>query len=119
MSFQRQRGLPAKIWRATLQTDNRGNDQKVVDLTADPIPTKAWIFAQRSARAEVPGQQRINVVRIGIDADLTDQPFDPVGDLYGRVEFMGQQWDIVAPPAYHRGSSRHTRHWGLDIRERP
>lgn len=119
MTFQRKRGLPTKIWPTSVQTDNRGNEQRVVDLTATPIRTKAWVFAQRSARAEVPGQQRINVVRIGIDSDLATQPFDPVGDLYGRVEFMGKQWDIVAPPSYHHGSSRHTRHWGLDIRERP
>lgn len=119
MSYQRKRGLPVKIWPIHTLTDDRGNEQKVVNLDAPPIRTKGWIFAQRSSRAEVPGQQKINVVRIGIDADLTNVELASGAELYGRVEYMGKLWDVVAPPAYHHGSSRHTRHWSVDIRERP
>lgn len=119
MTFQRKRGQVVKIWPIVVQTDDRGNKHRTIDLTAEPITGKAWIFAQRSARAEVPGQQQINVVRIGIDAALDGVDLDPVAELFGRVEFMGKVWDIVAPPAYHYGSDRHTRHWSADIRERP
>lgn len=110
-TYQRRRGLPAKVWRVQQQTDDRGNVHKLA-VPAAPHNVSVWIFPQRSAKAEVPGQQHINVVRIGCDAGLTDV------ELWSRVEFMGKQWDVVTPPAYHHGT-RHTRHWSIDIRERP
>jgi hypothetical protein len=60
----------------------------------------------------VPGQQQINITRMIVDANL-----DGV-TLWSRVEVLGQVWDVVSPPAYHHGD-RKTRHWALDIRERP
>lgn len=110
-TYQRKRGLPARVWTVEQTTDNRGNKHEVATET-DAITVKVWVFAQRSARAEVPGQLGINVIRIGVDADLEGV------DLWSRVEVMGKVWDVVTPPAYHHGT-RHTRHWSLDLRERP
>jgi hypothetical protein len=111
MSYQRRRGIPAKVWKVEEQTDDRGNVHKVAvpDLAHE---VTVWIYPQRSGKAEVPGQQHINVVRLGIPADLTDV------ELWSRVEFLGAQWDVVTPPMYHHGT-RHTRHWSIDVRERP
>ena len=111
MTYQRRRGIPATVWRSKKDTDSRGNVHKVVDEDS-PHEITVWIYPQRSAKAEVPGQQIINVIRIGLAADL-----DGV-DLYSRVNFMGKTWDVVTPPAYHHGT-RHTRHWSIDLRERP
>jgi hypothetical protein len=72
---------------------------------------RAAFIPQRSAKAEVPGQQLINVTRMIVAADLEDVT------LWSRVEYMGKQWDIVTPPAYHHGP-RKSRHWSIDIRER-
>ncbi len=109
--MQRRRGQPLTIWRTIEQTDNRGNKVKLAD-EANPWTVKAWTIPQRSAKAEVPGQQKINVIRIGVHADLTGV------ELWSRVKYLGRTWDVVTPPAYHHGS-RHVRHWSIDIRERP
>jgi len=86
-----------------------------------PLPIKGVFIPQRSARAEVPGQAGINVTRVLMDSDLPVR-LENVGTgevgLWGRVEWNGSAWDIVTPPAYHHGT-RHTRHWTIDIRERP
>lgn len=99
------------IYPVVVQTDARGNEHKTVD-TDTPLAIKVWTYPQRSAKAEVPGQQQINVTRLGTRHDLSGV------ELRSRVEFMGKEWDVVQPPAYHHGT-RHTRHWSLDIRERP
>jgi hypothetical protein len=70
------------------------------------------LIPQRSARAEIPGQQQINITRMIVAADLEGV------ELWSRVELLGKVWDIVTPPAYHHGERR-TRHWAIDIRERP
>ena len=111
MSYQRRRGVKVKVWKTKEVTDNRGSKVRVPDLTTYIEETVAQI-PQRSARAEVPGQAEINVVRIIIDPNIKDV------DLWSRVELNGKLWDIVTPPAYHHGT-RHTRHWSLDLRERP
>lgn len=110
-TYQRRHGLPARVWKVSEQTDNRGNKHEVA-TDAEPHEVKCWIFSQRSARAEVPGQLGINVIRIGVDADMEGV------DLWSKVEVLGKVWDVVTPPAYHHGT-RHTRHWSLDLRERP
>ncbi|WP_380043497.1 hypothetical protein [Kribbella deserti] len=111
MSAQRRRGQVAKVWKTKIVTDRRGNHTRGADPDSPHIVRAAFI-PQRSARAEVPGQQQINVTRMIVAAHLTDV------DLWSRVEWNGRHWDIVTPPAYHHGT-RHTRHWSLDIRERP
>lgn len=110
-TFQRRRGVPAKVWRVTKQEDNRGNEVEVAS-PENAHEVTVWLFPQRSARAEAPGQLGINVTRIGCDADLEGVT------LWSRVEMLGKQWDVVTPPAYHHGT-RHTRHWSIDLRERP
>lgn len=111
MTMQRKRGQPLKIWKTVIQIDNRGNEVKVAD-PAGAWVLKAWTIPQRSAKAEVPGQQKINVIRIGITADLAGV------EIQSQVEYQGKRWDVVTPPSYHHGS-RHVRHWAIDIRERP
>ncbi|WJN63027.1 head-tail joining protein 2 [Streptomyces phage phiScoe3] len=110
MSMQRRRGQMARIWKTRVTTDRRGND--VVSSTPDgPHEVRAAFIPQRSAKAEVPGQQLINITRMIVAADLEDVT------LWSRVEYQGKQWDVVSPPAYHHGP-RKSRHWSLDIRER-
>ncbi|WP_073839544.1 phage head-tail adapter protein [Micromonospora sp. CB01531] len=109
--MQRRRGQAARVWRTKVVTDNRGNKIKAADPDS-VFEVRAVFIPQRSARAEVPGQQQINVVRMLVSADLDDV------DLWSRVEWNGKLWDVVTPPAHHHGS-RHTRHWSIDLRERP
>lgn len=110
MTHQRRMGMPAIVWREQEQVDSRGNKIKVP--VRDPNPIKVWQMPERGARAEVPGQQRIEVIRIGIPVteDVT---------LWSRVELLGAMWDVASPPAYHHGIKRHTRHQSLNIRRRP
>ena len=112
MSVQRRRGIPALIYCSHETTDRRGNTVNIVDDT-DPISTKVAVIPQRSAKAEVPGQQAINVTRILVSHEREGEI-----DLQSRVEFMGKVWDVVTPPAYHHGTRR-TRHVSIDIRQRP
>lgn len=111
MSVQRRRGQPARIWRTKTVTDRRGNTVVAADPDG-PHEIRAVFLPQRSARAEVPGQQQINVMRMLVTADLADVT------LWSRVEWQDAQWDIVSPPAYHHGTRR-TRHLSIDIRQRP
>lgn len=110
-SIQRRRGQVALIWKSKTITDNRGNEVIVADADG-PHAVRAAFIPQRSAKAEVPGQQVINITRMIVDAHLEGV------ELWSRVEAMGKTWDIVTPPAYHHGT-RHTRHWSIDIRQRP
>lgn len=110
-SRQRRRGVTAKVWKTVLHTDSRGNKVLVADPNG-PVEVRCALIPQRSSKAEVPGQQQINITRMIVDADLPDVT------LWSRVEVLGTQWDIVTPPAYHHGT-RKTRHWSIDIRERP
>lgn len=111
MSVQRRRGLPVTLYRSKVIQDSRGNDVIVLD-PENPHMTTAAAIPQRSSKAEVPGQQMIDVVRLIVKDDL-----DGV-TLWSRVEFQGAQWDLVTPPSYHHGTRR-TRHWSIDIRRRP
>lgn len=111
MSLQRKRGQTARVYKTKVVQDNRGNDHKTVDMV-DPYIVRAAFVPDRSAKAEVPGQQKINVFTMLVRYDLDDI------DLWSQVKWNGSDWDVVTPPAYHHGS-RHTRHWTLSIRERP
>ena len=111
MSVQRRRGQRVVLYRTKVITDGRGNDVVTVDKTNPHITTAAAI-PQRSSRAEVPGQQQIDIVRLIVKDDLDEVT------LWSMVEYRGQEWDVVAPPTYHHGT-RATRHWSIDIRRRP
>lgn len=111
MTRQRKHGVPVTFYPRHLVTDSRGNEQWMPNLDA-PIQTTAAVYAQRSSKAEVPGQQEIEVTRLLVRADLPDV------NLWARATFLGQDWDIAAPPAYHHGT-RTTRHISVDLRRRP
>ncbi|WP_042800929.1 hypothetical protein [Streptomyces sp. C] len=111
MSVQRKRGQRAIVWATKETVDRRGNT--VIALDEDhPISVRAAFVPQRSGKAEVPGQQQINVTRMIVDAHVQGV------SLWSRVQWQGRMWDVVTPPAYHHGERR-TRHWSIDIRERP
>lgn len=109
-SMQRRRGTTIRIYKTVEVTDNRGNKSRLPG--DDYIETKAAWLPQRSSRAEVPGEAQINVVRLILAPDLEDV------DLWSRIEALGKVWDIVTPPLHVVGT-RHTKHWLVDIRERP
>lgn len=113
MSFQRRkRGQPAVVYPEKEVVDNRGHSSYAPDLD-NPINVTAAFIPQRSSRAEVPGQQQINVTRMLLDSEL------PNVGLWSRVEWNDKTWDVVSPPAYHHGATRDVRHWSIDLRERP
>lgn len=112
MSFQRRRGIPAKIWKTVRQQDRRGNITAAPNGLDGPYEVTVAFIPQRSSRAEVPGQMQVNVNRIIVRHDMPDV------DLWSRVEVNGKVWDVAAPPAYHHGTRR-TRHLSIDLRERP
>lgn len=111
MSVQRRRGQKAIVYKLAKLTDNRGNETLAVDLE-NPTEVTAVFIPQRSSRAEVPGQQLINVTRMIVEPNVPDL------NVWNRVDWAGRSWDIVAPPQYHHGS-RHVRHVSVDLRERP
>lgn len=106
--LQRRRGVKVRYWKSVVKKNLRGDE--VTDPSDGPYETRGWMIPQRSSRAEVPGQQEINVNRIGVDANLDV-------DLWSRLEINGELWDIVTPPAMRHGT-RHVRHQSLDIRRR-
>lgn len=112
MSVQRRRGQPAQVYHQRLETDLQGNRQYVTALDEEPYEVKAAFIPQRGSRAEVSGQQQILVYRMILTSELAD-----VG-LWSRIMWRGTAFDVVSPPVYHHGT-RATRHWSMDVRERP
>lgn len=111
---QRKRNAQLATIKPTItQTDARG---ATVNMP-DPNPAnwledvKVWEFGQRSGKAEVPGQQAINVTRLGMEVQNARV------DIWSRITFQGKEWDVVTMPKYSHGTKRN-RHWSMDIRER-
>lgn len=112
MSVQRRNGVLIKI-HPTITTENRrGAKVKGPDLE-NWHEVRAWIVPDRSSRAELIGQQEIEVYRVGVDPSTVLTGVDQ----YSRVIWEGDDWDVVGPPA-KRGGSRHVRHQTLTIRRR-
>jgi len=108
--MQRDRGELAYIYPVTKTTDSR---QNVIEAPLSTPLTVRGVFApDRSARAEVIGQQQVNIVRMLTSSDLSGV------SLWSLVKWRNLWWDIVAPPGWHIGD-RHTRHWSILIRQRP
>ena len=108
--MQRKRGQVARIYTVTKHTDARGN---VVEVpTTEFLEVRGAFTPDRSARAELPGQQQVNVVRMITNSDLSGV------NLWSRVSWSGIWWDVVAPPSWHFGA-RQTKHWSLILRQRP
>lgn len=111
-SYQRRRGQEGKFWPTKVVSDNRGNKTVVPDFTVPPYVRRCAEFSDRSSRAEVPGQQQINVIKLITYHDMPD-----VG-LWSVVLWRDDYWDIISPPEYHHGT-RGTRHTSYMIRRRP
>jgi hypothetical protein len=110
--FNRGASQDITIWKSADVVDNRGHTVRVADSDG-PYEVKAMVYPQRSSRAEMPGQQSIEVYRILIPPDYADV------DLWSKVIYQGKDYDLVSPPVYHHGATRHNRHWTIDIRLRP
>ena len=110
-STQRRRGQVAEVYQTKVVTDRRGNEVTVVDDLSKTV-IKAAFIPDRSARAELPGQQQIDVYRMILSHEVPGQ------ELWSRVYWRGVWWDIVTPPGYHHGT-KHVRHNSLSIRQRP
>lgn len=110
-SKQRRRGLWADIYGTIATTDIAGD--RVVRVATEPTHrVRAVAIPDRSSRAEVPGQQQIDVVRL-----ITSHSLEGV-NVFSRVFWDNDWWDVVAPPSFHYGT-RHVRHWSFLIRRRP
>lgn len=118
MSAQRRRGQSITVYASVETTDLRGDTVVRADLDT-PYVVRGWLVPDRSSRAEVPGQQEINVYKIGLDFPIKTLGGDPVPnvDLWSRIDWAGEQWDVVSPPEHHFGSAR-TRHQSIKIRQR-
>lgn len=111
-TVQRRRGQKAILYPSKQTVNSRGGKLQVPDEDR-PIPVKATFIPQRSARAELSGQQQINIYRMLIWEDVPEDV-----DMWGHVWWRDIYWDMVTPPMFHHGT-RHVRHWAIDIRERP
>lgn len=100
MSLPRKNRQSAVIYPTVTAPDHRGNEVKSPNMDA-PIPVKATFSPQSKA----------NTYHMFIDT-LPDGV-----DIYSRVEWLGDQWDIMSPPAPSAGP-RHVRHWTLEIQKR-
>lgn len=110
-SLQRRRGQPATVYPYKTIVDGRGQRVRVAD-TDNPIQVVAAFVPERSARAELAGQQQIQIVKMIVRHDIENF------ELWARVRWDGSDWDVVTPPAYHHGT-RHTRHVTASLRRRP
>lgn len=113
MSVQR-RGRNAQncvIYKTVKLTDDRGNEQLVVDMEKG-VAEKAAFIPGRASRAEVAGQVETDVYTMIVRADIPDV------NLWSVVDWRGERWDVAGPPQYHHGT-RHVRHWSVELRKRP
>ena len=111
MSVQRRRGQLCKIYPQRSVIDDEGNESQAPDWD-NPYEIRAAFIPNRGSRGEVPGQLAINVFSMIFEPDL------PNVGLWSIVEWDGKFWDPVTPPQHHFGTRR-TRHWTMEIRERP
>lgn len=120
MSVQRKRGMVARIWPQKLVTDRRGSEQFVADMSATPYVLHVSSVPLRGSKAEVPGQQQILSYTWTFHPDSRNTTLTQLDDigLWSRAYYNGHYYDIVSPPVFHPGS-RTSRHWSVDVRERP
>lgn len=111
-SVQRRRGQEVAFWPETVTHDMRGNRIVFVDMDAEPTRVRAAVVPNRANRAEVPGQQEVDVYDAIVDPDI------PGMGLWARAFWRGSYWDVASPPAYHHGSP-HVRHVTVTMRRRP
>ena len=108
---RRRRGQAAKVWTTGAALDRRGNDV-IAATDVAPFDVRAVFLPARSAKAEVPGQQQINVYTMIVEPGLEGV------ELWSRVQWNGAFWDVVTPPQHHEWT-RQTKLISLEIRQRP
>lgn len=108
-SMQRRRGEDITLYRPTEQTDRRGN--RTLIPNGESVTVRCAESFDRSNRAEVPGQQKVEQISVILPQDVDAQ-------LWTVALFRGEYWDVSAPPARRRGS-RHVRHQTALLRIRP
>lgn len=111
MSYQRQHGTTVIFYPQKEVVDADGVPTLVADMDNPSAPTKAAILPERGQRAEVPGQQVVNVVRLLV------KRLPGLGP-WARVEFRGRSWDIALPPEERLNVPRSSRHIVVECRER-
>lgn len=113
-SHQRKRGRWIKFWPQEVTYDRRGNRILAVDLTKEPTRVRCVLQTDRTNRAEIPGQQDVDVVNCIVPANI------PGMGMWARaqLEDNGRWLDVNAPPFYRHGT-RHVRHWTIPLRYRP
>ena len=110
MSLQRTRGIPIVLWAAVSRENKAGEITSVPDWDR-PYHTVASQRSERTARAEVPGEGEIEIIKVTVRPDVSGL------NSWGRAWFMGTHWDVSAPPEYRHGT-RHVRHLTLTLRSR-
>lgn len=111
MSYQRKHGAAVIFYPQKLVTDADGVPTLVADMDSPSIPTKAAVIPDRAQRAEVPGQQVVNIVRLLVKRMPGLGP-------WARAEFWGRMWDVTVPPEERQNVPRPNRHMVVEVRER-
>lgn len=111
MSVQRKRGQRFTYYPKVTTVDSRENRTITVDMDS-PRKARGAFIPDRSSRAELPGQQRVEVYKLIVSDKLLDI------DLWGLVEWRGAYWDVSSPSMYRHGT-RQVRHQTAEIRRRP
>lgn len=120
MTLQRRRlGAKVAIYGLVKQSNWRGEERIVVDLSAPIATPRAWLIADadRFQSMDIEGKQEIVMFEMGV----ADHPMFHTRDVASdaRVYWDGYWWDVVHPPKQARGATRHVRHWRLSLRRRP
>ena len=111
MSWQRKRnGRKVTFYWPTTVTDNRGN--KVPSTLGDNVEVTFAESHDRSNRAEVPGFQSIEVIKILVPAGTRG------AEMWSKAQIGDDWYDVSAPPAYRHGT-RQVRHLSVMLRKRP
>lgn len=96
------------VYPAVYDTNARGDVLQRPSET--PVRVRCTTSAQRQGDAELPGQVSMKTIRcIARKA--------PVGS-WARVEYQGEEWDLIGPPRFTPGVSRATEHVEFIIRSR-
>lgn len=96
------------VYPSVAQTNARGDVLQVPSTT--PVAVRCTTSSQRQGDAELPGQVSMKTIRcIARSAPVSS---------WVRVEYQGEEWDLVGPPRFTPGVSRATAHCEFVIRSR-
>ena len=111
MSWQRRRGRPITFYGTVTVIDRRGNEILVPD-SSKRIDVRCVESADRSNRAEAPGQISVEVIRVIVPSGLPDV------NLWAIAHYDGRWWDIITPASRRHGKAG-VRHFTFLLRLRP